>query len=76
MKTLEAANLVFQSIFVLNSVKHEFFSVSIVKPLMLSAFLYPLEASENRMFSDVFRGYKKGTSSSNGLITNYLYKYK
>ena len=30
MKTSEAANLVFQWIFVLNSVKHKFFPVSIV----------------------------------------------
>ena len=30
--------------------------------------LYPLKASENRRFSDVFMGYKKGTPGSNGLI--------
>ena len=28
-------------------------------------FLYPLKRSENLWFSDVFRGYKKGTPSSN-----------
>ena len=30
--------------------------------------LYPLKASKNRRFSDVFRGYKKGIPGSNGLI--------
>ena len=31
-------------------------------------FLYPLKISENRKFPDILRGYKKGTSRSNGLI--------
>ena len=30
--------------------------------------LYPLKASENLRFSDVFMEYKKGTPGSNGLI--------
>ena len=30
-RTSEAANLVFQSLFILNSIKHKFFNVSIVK---------------------------------------------
>ena len=34
-KTSEVANLVFQWIFVLNSVKHKFFPVSIVKPSLV-----------------------------------------
>ena len=33
------------------------------------AFLFPLETSENRRFSNVFRGYKKRTPGSNGLKT-------
>ena len=31
-------------------------------------FLYPLKTSENLWFSDVFRGYRKGTLTWNGLI--------
>ena len=31
------------------------------------SFLCPLKTSENLWFSDVFRGYKKGTPGSNGL---------
>ena len=29
--------------------------------------LYPLKTSENRMFSDIFRGYRSGTLVENGL---------
>ena len=29
--------------------------------------LYPLKISENRRFSDAFRGYRKGTLVKNGL---------
>ena len=36
MKTSEAASLVFQWIFVLNSVKHKFFPVSIVKTKIMA----------------------------------------
>ena len=35
-------------------------------------FLYPLKTSENRRFSDVFRGYKKGTLIWNGLISSLI----
>ena len=31
-------------------------------------FIYPLKTSENKRFSDVFRGYKKGTLETNGLM--------
>ena len=31
-------------------------------------FLYPLKTSGNLRFSDVFRGYKKGTLGTNGLM--------
>ena len=31
------------------------------------ALLYPLKTSQNLRFSDVFRGYKSGTSAENGL---------
>ena len=34
--------------------------------------LYPLQTSENRSFSDVFRGYRSRTLVQNGLI-QYLY---
>ena len=34
--------------------------------------LYPLQTSENRSFSDVFRGYRSRTLVENGLI-QYLY---
>ena len=37
--------------------------------------LYPLETSEKRTFSDVFRGYRSGTLVENGLIVRRrLYK--
>ena len=35
------------------------------------SFLYLLKISENLWFSDIFRGYKKGTAASNGL--KYIY---
>ena len=37
------------------------------------SFLYPLKTSENRRFSDVFRGYRKGTLAWNRL--RYLIRY-
>ena len=41
-----------------------------LKPLLPNApFLYPMKTSENLRFSNVFRGYKKGISGSNGLKT-------
>ena len=39
-------------------------------------FLYPLEASEEQMFRDVFRGYKKGTQGASGLKKKLNYNYK
>ena len=39
----------------------------IINPLLPGVpFLYPMKTSKNRSFSNVFRGYKKG-SGSNGL---------
>ena len=42
-----------------------------VRPFQANVpFLYPLKMSENLWFFDVFRGYKKGTLSWNGLTFN------
>ena len=35
-------------------------------------FLYPLKTSENLWFSEVFRGYRKGTLAWNGLIEQHF----
>ena len=35
--------------------------------------LYPLKTSENRRFSDVFRGYRSGTLVENGLTIVSVY---
>ena len=41
--------------------------VSIVNPFSTSTLLlYPLKTSENLRFSDVFRGYRRGTLIENG----------
>ena len=38
------------------------FNVKIINALQTNdPFSYPLKTSENRRFSDVFRGYRKGT---------------
>ena len=39
-----------------------------INPLQANVpFLYPLKTSENQKFSDIFRGYRKGTLAWNGL---------
>ena len=42
---------------------------ALINPLLLDVpFLYPLKISGNLRFSDILRGYKKGTPGSNGFI--------
>ena len=36
-------------------------------------FLYPLKASENLWFSNIFRGYKSGTLVENGLMKQTIH---
>ena len=47
-------------------------SIIVVNPLLPGvSFLHPLKTSENLSFSDVSRGYKKGTPDSNRLTLDY-----
>ena len=44
--------------------------LSIFNPFSTNVpYLYPLKTSENRRFSDIFRGYRSGTLVENGLKT-------
>ena len=40
---------------------------SLIHSISLGLFRYPLKASENQRFSDVFKGYRKRTATLNGL---------
>ena len=48
--------------------KPKYLIITKINPLQANVpILYPLKMSENQRFSDVFRGYKKGTLAWNGL---------
>ena len=55
---------------------NSFKSNTSINPFQTNApFLYPLKTSENLQFSDVFRGYRKGTLAWNWLIIFYARAY-
>ena len=48
-------------------------NVGVINPFSTSApLLHPLKTSENRRFSDVFRGYRSGTLVENGLTITLI----
>ena len=52
----------------LSEVNHFLNLTNLINPLLSGVpFLYPLKASENRGFSGIFKGYKKGILGGNGL---------
>ena len=50
------------------------FTKDILNPVAPNAsFFYPLKTSENRRFSDVFIGWRKGAFGTNGLMKEFIF---